>query len=103
MTGIRVLFLMFVTSSFPPRGITRSMYLSWARREEISERVETDWMNVGGMEVVDRALAMRLDMSVAVLMDSFPPLRMAALPRKVSQPRQQAVGICASQGRTHLT
>jgi hypothetical protein len=42
-------------------------------------------MNVGGMEVVDRALAMRLDRSVAVLIDSLPPLRMAALP-ETSQP-----------------
>lgn len=80
MTGILVLFCMLLTSSLPPRGMTKSMYLSWARRDDISDRDETDWINVGGIEVVSRAWAMSLESSVAVLSDSLPPLRIAALP-----------------------
>ena len=71
---------MLRTSSFPPRGMTRSMYLSCASREDISEREETDWIKVDGREVDESALAMRDERSVAVSMDSLPPLRIAELP-----------------------
>jgi len=39
--------------------MTRSMYLSWARSDEISDRVETVWTKVDGIEVGERALAIR--------------------------------------------
>ena len=50
----------------------------------MSERVDTDWMNVGGMDVVDSAWEMSEDSSEVVCNDSLPPLRIAALPRDVS-------------------
>lgn len=37
-------------------------------------------MKVGGIEVVSRALDMRVDKRVAVWVDSFPPFNIAALP-----------------------
>jgi len=80
MTGIRVASLILLTSSFPPRGITRSIYRSWARSEDISERVETDWIRFGGRCVRERAEVMRVDRRVEVWRDSLPPLRIAALP-----------------------
>lgn len=71
---------MLVTNSLPPRGMTRSMYLSCARRAEISERVETVCTNVDGIDVLASASAMIFDKSVAVWILSLPPFRMAALP-----------------------
>jgi hypothetical protein len=66
ITGILVEFCMLLTSSLPPRGMTRSMYRSWASRDEISDLVATDWMKVGGMDVVSRARAINEDKRVAV-------------------------------------
>lgn len=80
MTGILVLFWILFTNSLPPLGMTRSIYRSWASRDEISDRVETDWMKVGGMDVEERASDMRLESNVAVCKDSLPPFKIAALP-----------------------
>ncbi len=56
------------------------MYRSCASSEETSLRVVTDWMNVGGKDVVARALEMSWERRLAVCNDSLPPLRIAALP-----------------------
>lgn len=44
ITGILLNRWIFDTSALLPRGITRSMYLSSSRREEISSRDWTVWM-----------------------------------------------------------
>ena len=80
MTGIRVLFWMVRTRELLPLGITRSMYRSRERRAETSSLVCTAWMYVSGREVVASARWITADRRVAVFFDSFPPLRMAALP-----------------------
>ena len=63
--------------------MTRSIYLSCARRLAISDRVDTVCMNAGGMDVEERAEEMRVDRRVAVWMDSLPPLRIAAFPDRL--------------------
>lgn len=46
----------------------------------MSERDETDCMNVCGRGVGERAEEMRVDKRVEVWMDSLPPFSMAAFP-----------------------
>jgi hypothetical protein len=46
--------------------MTKSIYRSWANNEEIASRVDTAWMNVFGILVVERASEMRDERRVAV-------------------------------------
>jgi len=46
--------------------MTKSIYRSWASKDEIASRVDTAWMNVFGIWVVESASAMREDRRVAV-------------------------------------
>ena len=70
---MRVLALMWRTSSLEPRGMTRSMCLSHSRRESITSRVVTSWMAAFGTAVEDRAEDMAVEMARKDAVDSFPP------------------------------
>ena len=80
MTGIRVACWMDRTSALLPRGMTRSMYRSCTSSAVTSARVSTACMNVGGRAVRESAACIARASAAAVRADSFPPLRIVALP-----------------------
>lgn len=61
------------TKSFPPRGMTRSMCLSRERREPISCRETTSWIEALGTSVEARASDTTVEMVLNVSVDSLPP------------------------------
>lgn len=72
-------FWQWLTRSFEPRGITRSMYWLSDRRGSTASRVVTSWMESLGTSVFSNAAEMVDAMALKDSVDSFPPLRIAAL------------------------
>lgn len=61
------------TKSLPPRGMTRSISLSRERREPMSCREITSWIEALGTSVEAMASDMMVEMVLNVSVDSLPP------------------------------
>lgn len=86
ITGIRVLFWMFLTSALLPRGMTRLMYWSRESSADTSARVWMAWIYVLGIAVLANADWIAFDRRCAVSFDSFPPFKIAAFPASLVHP-----------------
>ncbi|KAI7287990.1 hypothetical protein KC345_g308 [Hortaea werneckii] len=69
----------FLTKSFEPLGMTRSMYWLNSSNGSIASRVVTSWIESLGTSDLSSAWEMTVEIALKDSVDSLPPLRIAAL------------------------